>query len=32
VKFNTAIEADVDVLAKLCEEGFERKPGPELSR
>ncbi len=28
VKCNTAIEADVDVLAKLCEEGFER--GSEL--
>ena len=28
MKRNTAIEADVDVLAKLCEEGFER--GSEL--
>jgi hypothetical protein len=31
VKCNTAIEADVDVLAKLCEEGFGRESGPELS-
>jgi hypothetical protein len=31
VKCNTVIEADVDVLAKLCEEGFGRETGPELS-
>jgi len=25
VTYITAIEADVDLLAKLCEEGFDRK-------